>query len=469
MSSLDQYFGQRLRGFGAIRVASFVAAVVGAVSLTLALVLSGIGDWHVVALLALVAFVAEGRPMRVSSAVELAVSFIPIIMAAVLFGPGAGALVGVIGMLGDRGGPWEKWVIYTSDRAVSGVVAGIAAGLVTGAWSSTSLPSLLAASAAAAAGLAVVDFTVNMLTARLRKNLHAIDVWRLLRGSLGLTFALYTPLTALYAYAYLGAGVLVTGFIAIPLLAAHLSHSMFARQAQLIEQLTSANARLEDANRRLRRVNLSFARAMVTSLDARDHWTAGHSVAVAVYSSDIARETGMGADQVELVHLTGLVHDIGKIGVPAEVLQKVTALDDGEWAQMRRHSEIGANILIEVEDYADVARIVRSHHERFDGAGYPDGLARDEIPLLARVIAVADSYNAMTSDRPYRRAMSPDVAIQQLLNGRGSQFQADLVDAFVRVLKRESDSYRRGLLADFSLESMQHPALMSPPVLRAAV
>ncbi|MDX6521400.1 MAG: hypothetical protein QOF08_2005, partial [Gaiellales bacterium] len=360
-----------MRGYGAIRVATCVAAVVGAVSLTLALALSGIGDWHVVALLALVAFVAEGRPMRVSSAVELAVSFIPIIMAAVLFGPGAGALVGVIGMLGDRGGPWEKWVIYASDRAVSGVVAGLAAGLVTGAWSATSLPSLLAASAAAAGGLAVVDFTVNMLTARLRKNLRAIDVWRLLRGSLGLTFALYTPLTALYAYAYLGAGVLVTAFIAIPLLAAHLSHSMFARQAQLIEQLTSANARLEDANRRLRRVNLSFARAMVTSLDARDHWTAGHSVAVAVYSSDIAREMGMGADQVERVHLTGLVHDIGKIGVPAEVLQKVTALDDGEWAQMRRHSEIGANILIEVEDYADVARIVRSHHERFDGAGYP--------------------------------------------------------------------------------------------------
>jgi len=148
MSSLDHSFGQRLRGFDAIRVASCVAAVVGTVSLTLALALSGIGDWHVVALLALVAFVAEGRPMRVSSAVELAVSFIPIIMAAVLFGPGAAALVGVIGMLGDRGGPWEKWVIYARDRAVSGVVAGLAAGLVTDAWSSTSLPSLLAASAA---------------------------------------------------------------------------------------------------------------------------------------------------------------------------------------------------------------------------------------------------------------------------------------------------------------------------------
>ena len=91
---------------------------------------------------------------------------------------------------------------------------------------------------------------------------------------------------------------------------------------------------------------------------------------------------------------------------------------------MRRHSEIGANILIEVEDYQEVARIVRSHHERFDGAGYPDGLARDEIPLLARVIAVADAYNAMTTIRPYRSAMAPEVAIQQLVNGRGSQFQA---------------------------------------------
>ena len=437
--------------------------------LAAALALGGIGDWRVVAILAAYAFVAEGRPMRVSSAVELAVSFIPIIMAAVLFGPGAGALVGVCGMLGDRGGPWERWAIYASDRAVSGAVAGLAAELVTNAWSTTSLPSLLAASAAAATGLAVVDFTVNMVTVRVRKNLRAIDVWRLLRGSIGLTFALYTPLTALYSFAYIGAGTLVTAFVAIPLLAAHLSHSMFARQANLIEQLRSANARLEDANRRLRRVNLSFARAMVTSLDARDHWTAGHSVAVAVYSSDIAREMGMEDEVVELVHLTGLVHDIGKIGVPAEVLQKTSALDDGEWAQMRRHSEIGANILIEVEDYAEVARIVRSHHERFDGAGYPDGLARDEIPLLARVIAVADSYNAMTSDRPYRRAMAPDVAIQQLLNGRGSQFQSDLVEAFVRVLKRESDSYRRGLLADFSLEAMQHPSLMTPPKLRAAV
>jgi putative nucleotidyltransferase with HDIG domain len=281
--------------------------------------------------------------------------------------------------------------------------------------------------------------------------------------------ALYTPLTALYAYAYQGSGAVVLAFVAIPLLAAHLSYSLYARQGQLIDQLTASNSSFEDANRRLRRVNLSFAAAMVRALDARDAYTAGHSATVAVYSRDIAREMGMDDREVDLVHLTGLVHDIGKIGVRAEVLEKTSALNDTEWAEMRRHSEIGANILIEVEDYQEVARIVRSHHERVDGAGYPDGLARDEIPFLARIIAVADAYNAMTTIRPYRNAMTPEVAIQQLINGRGSQFQADMVDAFVRVLEREPEAYRLGVKPDFSLESMQHPDLTPPaPRLRHA-
>jgi putative nucleotidyltransferase with HDIG domain len=298
-----------------------------------------------------------------------------------------------------------------------------------------------------------------MVVGHLRGIMTPRQVWGQLRAAESLTMALYTPLTALYAYAYQGSGAVVLAFIAIPLLAAHLSYSLYARQGQLIDQLTASNSSFEDANRRLRRVNLSFAAAMVRALDARDAYTAGHSATVAVYSRDIARELGMDDREVDLVHLTGLVHDIGKIGVRAEVLEKTSALNDTEWAEMRRHSEIGANILIEVEDYQEVARIVRSHHERFDGAGYPDGLARDEIPLLARVIAVADAYNAMTTIRPYRNAMAPEVAIEQLVNGRGSQFQAELVDAFVRVLEREPEAYRLGVKPDFSLESMQHPEL----------
>jgi putative nucleotidyltransferase with HDIG domain len=458
-----------VRNLTIIRAYAVSMAVVAACGIAAGVALHGAGRWQVLVILAAAAWIAEGRGMPLN-AIELSVSFIPIVLAAVIYGPAAGGLVGLAGMLGDRRGPIERFTVYASSRAAGGLAGGAAALAVENAIGRTSLLDVLIATLFAGLAYVSVDLLSTMVVGHLRGIMSPREVWYRLRAAETLTMALYTPLTALYAFSYGLAGAWVLAFIAIPLLAAHLSYSLYAKQSQLIDQLTNTNARLEEANQHLRRVNLSFAAAMVRALDSRDAWTAGHSAAVAVYSRDIARQMGMSEREIEMVHLTGLVHDIGKIGVRAEVLQKTSALNDDEWAEMRRHSEIGANILIEVEGYDEVARIVRSHHERFDGAGYPDGLARDEIPLLARVIAVADAYNAMTSTRPYRNAMAPEVAIQQLLNGRGSQFQAELVDAFVSVLERESDSYRLGLLADFSLESMQHPELSPPPpALRAAV
>ena len=457
-----------VRNLTIIRAYAASLAVIAACGIGAGMALHGAGRWQVLVILAAAAWIAEGRGMPLN-AIELSVSFIPIVLAGVIYGPAAGGLVGLAGMLGDRRGPIERFTVYASSRAVGGLAGGAAALAVENVIGRTSLLDVLVATLFAGLAYVSVDMLSTMVVGHLRGIMSPREVWFRLRAAETLTMALYTPLTALYAYSYGLAGAWVLAFIAIPLLAAHLSYSLYAKQSQLIDQLTTTNARLEDVNQHLRRVNLSFAAAMVRALDSRDAWTAGHSAAVAVYSRDIARQMAMSEPEIEMVHLTGLVHDIGKIGVRAEVLQKTSALNDDEWAEMRRHSEIGANILIEVEGYDEVARIVRSHHERFDGAGYPDGLARDEIPLLARIIAVADAYNAMTSTRPYRNAMAPEVAIQQLLNGRGSQFQAELVDAFVEVLERESDSYRLGLLADFSLESMQHPELSPPPVLRAAV
>src|SRR4029079_2304333 len=283
--------------------------------------------------------------------------------------------------------------------------------------------------------------------------------------------SLYTPLVALYAFAYANAGMIVLAFLAIPLLAAHLSHSMFAQQRHLIEQLTTTNARLEEANDHLRRLHLSFPWAMIRTLEARDRYTAGHSTAVAVYSRDIAAEMGLDEATVELVYLAGLVHDIGKIGLSAEILNKKSALTDEEWDRMREHSEIGANILLAVEDYREVASIVRSHHERIDGAGYPDRLVGDQIPQLSRVIAVADAYNAMTSSRPYRDAMAPETALGQLVNGKGTQFQPDAVDAFVQVFQRSTHDSGIAAGPQFSRHAMQtvhlHEAARRPE-LRAA-
>jgi len=196
---------------------------------------------------------------------------------------------------------------------------------------------------------------------------------------------------------------------------------------------------------------LSFATALVATLDARDRYTAGHSAAVAVYARDIAKRMGLSDHEAELAHLCGLVHDVGKIGLPAGLLEKPGALSLEERRQMEQHSVISERILRHVDDYREIASIVRHHHERMDGLGYPDGLRGDDIPLLSRVIAVADSYNAMTSDRPYRDAMPSRVARLRLAQSVEAQFDTSVVAAFEAILAGASEDYRLGRGSEFFL------------------
>jgi putative nucleotidyltransferase with HDIG domain len=417
--------------------------------------LQGLGRWEVVLALALIAHVAEGRSMRVSPQVEVSVSFMPLALAAVLFGPAAAAVVGTAAML-HREGPLERFLIYLSGKTLAGCAAGWTALVAERVIHADSLVALVGVAAVASVMGTGIEFFVTAVTLLIRHGTRPLELWRLLRGSIAVSVALYAPVTALIAFTYGRVGVEVLAFFVVPLIAAHLSFGMHARQAQLIEELGDSNERLEAANEHLRLVNVSFAAAMVRALDSRDNYTAGHSAAVAVYSRDIARALGLPEAEVTRIHLAALVHDIGKIGLRAELLEKRSALDDDEWAEMREHPAIGARILAEVEDYSDIALVVRSHHERWDGAGYPDGLSGHAIPRLARIIAVADSYNAMTSDRPYRAAMRTERAIQQLVLGKGTQFEASVVDAFTAVLERETDLYQRGRMPDFSIEAQRH-------------
>jgi putative nucleotidyltransferase with HDIG domain len=188
-------------------------------------------------------------------------------------------------------------------------------------------------------------------------------------------------------------------------------------------------------------------------LDARDRYTAGHSAAVAVYARDIAERMGLSDANQRLAHLCGLVHDVGKIGLPAGLLEKPGALGLEERRQMEQHSVIGERILGNVDDYGEIASVVRHHHERLDGLGYPDGLRREEIPLLSRVLAVADAYNAMTSDRPYRDAMPSRVARLRLAQAVESQFDTAVVAAFEAILAGANEAYRLGQGAGFTLDA----------------
>ena len=253
---------------------------------------------------------------------------------------------------------------------------------------------------------------------------------------------IYAPIVATLVFTYREISPWTAFLFLAPALAAQQLFSLYQQKARLYEEQLTLYADLKVANTRLTEANLSFATALVQTLEESDRYTAGHSRAVATYSRDIAEKLGLPMDEIERTYLSGLVHDIGKIGLPASLLNKEGRLTLDEFREMERHSEIGERILSKVEAYSDIAVIVRHHHERMDGEGYPDKIAAGEIPLISRIIAVADAYNAMTSDRPYRPAMEYFVARDRLLQAMGSQFYTEAVVAFLSILATATPDYK---------------------------
>jgi putative nucleotidyltransferase with HDIG domain len=412
-----------------------------------ALVLAGwtLGSPWVVAGLAAVAALAERGRVRLTRYLEESISLLPTLFAAIVFGPLAAMLVAAASMIGAFGQPYLKWATYTCTRALTGAATGLAA-----AWAlqleTTHIASVVIATTIGTIVSQVLDAAFAALTLRVRKTGNPVEFLRTHLPLVFLAVPFYAPLVAVLAFAYTDVSPWTVPLFFAPALAAQRLFGLYQQERELAHGLAEANVRLE-------RANISFATALVATLDARDRYTAGHSAAVAIYARDIAQRLGLPEEQQQLAHLCGLVHDIGKIGLPPGLLEKPGALSLEERRQMQEHSAIGERILAKVEDYAEIARIVRHHHERIDGMGYPDGIADDDIPLISKIIAVADAYNAMTSDRPYRDAMPSRVARMRLAQGVEGQFDTTIVAAFEALLAGAAEEYRTATRADFTLDA----------------
>jgi putative nucleotidyltransferase with HDIG domain len=386
---------------------------------------------------------------------------LPLVFAAVAFGPFAALVVGALAGLGDLRRPYLRWAVYLPIRTLTAVAAGLAAGGVVSPNVRTTFAMILLACLAASVAEMAADLVFNLATQAVRQ---VGSAWGLLRtlGPLIFVYApLYTPIVALLVYGYQLYSVAIVGAFLVPAIA-------LQRLIHLYQQQRQAVASLEEANTRLERASLSFATALVATLDARDRYTAGHSAAVAIYSRDIATRMGLSEREQNLVHLCGLVHDIGKVGLPAGLLEKPGALTLEERRQMEEHPAIGERILSKVEDYAEIARVVRHHHERVDGLGYPQGLSEDSIPLLSRIISVADAYDAMTSDRPYRDAMPSRVARLRLAQAVESQFDTAVVAAFEAILAGAPEEYRTGARSDFDFQTQEEVRMPATSAVRVA-
>lgn len=205
---------------------------------------------------------------------------------------------------------------------------------------------------------------------------------------------------------------------------------VYARSSRRIVAQAGA---LEDALALRERTYDATLTALTSALDFRDNETGGHSDRVVGYMELLLEQMEIRGTELAMLRRGALLHDIGKIGVPDNVLRKPTALSEAEWAVMKRHPEFGAKIISGIPFLEEVARIVRHHHERWDGMGYPDGLKGDRIPLGARIFAVGDSFDAMTSDRPYRRALLIDAAREEIRRCAGTQFDPSVVTAFMSI------------------------------------
>ena len=208
-------------------------------------------------------------------------------------------------------------------------------------------------------------------------------------------------------------------------------------------QVATRTKELDEEKHSYEELTLETLSSLAEMIDAKDHYTNGHSFRVAAYAKGVARIMGLPPRDAEQIYFAGLIHDVGKVGISETILTKPGKLTPSEYAAIQSHSALGGNILKGIKQFKIFEEVARSHHERFDGNGYPDKLKGEQIPFEARIVAVCDTFDAMTSDRSYRKALSDEVAINELVNVKGGQLDPNCVDKFIQLYNSFPDSIKK--------------------------
>jgi len=207
---------------------------------------------------------------------------------------------------------------------------------------------------------------------------------------------------------------------------------------QLAESFGMMMVRIQARELRLENILYNTAEAFAEAIDAKSPWTSGHSKRVTQYAISIAKEINSDEQFIKNTKIAALLHDIGKIGIPEKILNKRSVLNKKERRRMQHHSSIGAKIVEHIEEFTDVVPAIRYHHERFDGSGYPEGLEGESIPLIARILAVADGFDCLISDRPYKKKQTKYKAYRTLMREKNKQWDGKIVDLFINVQRRKN-------------------------------
>jgi putative nucleotidyltransferase with HDIG domain len=429
-----------------------IAALVAAVAVAVSRAVTGHVDWQLDTLLFLLALSIVGDILVVQTAasgVKTSSSFLAIITAIVFLGEVPAALIGVTTIL-------VGWCVSRYERR------DLLINLVTYAW----FPLI--------AGIAFHE-TVEATGATDTEPLYYILVFGLFTFALGINFAIiagysaYVDRSSVWTKVRRALGPVLPSELASALLAVGIARAyvdlglpalalfgvVLLTFQYLLGALLLSQERGEELELRARQLagfQVAVLSALLRTLDLRDRMTARHSAAVARYAREIAAAAGMSESDQELAHTAGLLHDIGKFILSDRILKGEEKLTESDWEEIRRHPYEGSRIVSEIDGYQPVGDIILAHHERIDGLGYPLGIQGDEIPVISRIISVADTYDVMTARDSYREPVSSIEAIEELRRVAGTQLDGHFVEIFIETLEDQDLTYRHGEDADFEAE-----------------
>ena len=376
--------------------------------------------WTEIAVLAALYGIGDSAPVKTKlRAMTISTGF-PVALAAVLLvGPWGACLACSLGAAVSRGSNvWFKRAFNVAQTALSALAAGAIFEVIPGAapsgFAGVHFPQVLPAVALAGLAFCGLNYVLVAIAIGLSTKLPLSRVWW---GGMSETAAPslgYGLIGLMIAVLWSGGVGPVAGLLVLaPMLIARWAFQQYAAQHQAYEATVGS---------------------LIQAVETKDYYTRGHSERVAKASVMIAQQLGMREDRLEMLRYAGMLHDVGKLGVPTKLLQKTGPLDDTEFAAIKLHPTRGFEMVNGISFLEEATQGIRHHHERVDGRGYPDGLVGDQIPEFARLIAVADAFDSMTSTRSYRGARSVDAAIRELTRWAGTQFDPAIVGALVRAL-----------------------------------
>ena len=363
-------------------------------------------------------FIPVDLPMAGSITIGFPIDFVIILV----YGPALAMLISaisaVISEVLEKKTSWHKIIFNASQYALSVGIAGIVYQYVGGVVGFQNFFKFAFPAALCALSYCLVNSFLVTIVISLSQKARITTVWRLNIKEMIPSYLSEAPMGFLMAIVYVEVGIIGILLFFLPLLLARRSFELYTK---------------------MRKVYLDTIRALAAAIDAKDPYTKGHSERVAETSVALAQELNLSDKDIENIEYTALLHDIGKIGIADNILGKTSSLTDKEFDKIKEHTVMGAKIIEPVDFLKNSYKAIYHHHEKYNGKGYPDGLKEKDIPLLARIIAVADAYDAMGSDRPYRKKLNKDKILKELKDQSGKQFDPEVVKALISVLDRERE------------------------------